>query len=583
MDMSPGMARRAAVVAAGLTLLGGAAACLAWLVGAPQLTRLVASSSTVMFNTALLFAVAGGGLLAGLRGRPWIGTACAAFTVLLAALTLAEYLGATDLGIDQVFVADPSGREMPGRMAPNTALAFVFVGLAMLFLAGGAQRAWTTGVVQMLSALVLVFGAVALGGYAMDLTPAFQWSGLTRMALYTAVGFVVCGSALMLAAVDASRIAAWHELPWLAATTGIGVAVLSALGWYALRNVPAAARADLADIVLAFGLLTAALLAGTVAQARALKRANAALHASEGQLQLLLDGVQTAVVVHGPDSAIRYANPAAAEILGLTRDQLLGKTTIDPGWRFLREDGTPMPVAEYPVSLVFARKAALQDYIVGVRPAPGRAARWVLVNAVPHLGPGGEVRLVIVSFVDFSQRQHQTQQLERLALSDSLTGLATRRHFLEEAARELNRARRGHALSLLMLDVDHFKAINDTHGHAVGDLVLVELALTVRSALRAEDLAGRIGGEEFAVLLPDADAALAGAIAERLRASLAAHAVPVDATRTLNFTVSIGVATLGPADADVATLMARADQALYAAKRAGRNLVREAVPATVAA
>jgi len=163
-----------------------------------------------------------------------------------------------------------------------------------------------------------------------------------------------------------------------------------------------------------------------------------------------------------------------------------------------------------------------------------------------------------------------------MALTDALTGLASRRHFLAEAARELSRARRGHALSFLMLDVDHFKAINDTHGHAIGDRVLVELGRTLRAVLREADLAGRLGGEEFGVLLPDADAALARAVAERARAALAAARVPMDGAGPLGFTVSVGVATLEPGDDEAATLIARADAALYDAKRAGRNCVRVA-------
>ena len=585
MSAGPHASYRAALTAAGLTLLGGIGACASWIVGVPEVMRLVAASSLTQFNSGLLFVLAGAGLVAALRERPWACAACAAAIVLFAGATLVQYLADVDLGIDQFLVAGAPGSETPGRMAPNTAVTFVLGGFAMLFLAASARQPWTAGIVQMLSGLVLAVGAIALVGYMADIAAAFQWAGLTRMALYTAIGFAVFGAALTLAAMHASRAGAWHELPWLAATAGVGMASLSGLGWYALRNTPAAAQQHLADIVLAFGLLTAALVTGAVAQARHLRRQaarlagmNAALQASESQLQLLLDSVQTAVIVHGPDSAIRYANPAAAAILELTRDQLFGKTSMDPHWHFVREDGSPMPVEEYPVSLVFARKTALHDYIAGVRTAPGRNARWVLVNAVPDLAPDGSVRLVIVSFMDVSERQHQTQQLERFVLTDALTALASRRHFLAEAEREISRARRGHALSALVFDVDRFKSINDTHGHATGDRVLVELGRTVRSALRDADLAGRLGGEEFGVLLPDADEDLARAVAERLRAAVAAAVVPLDGAGELRFTVSIGAATLDPGDADGAALLARADAAMYEAKRAGRNRVQEARP-----
>jgi diguanylate cyclase (GGDEF)-like protein len=235
-----------------------------------------------------------------------------------------------------------------------------------------------------------------------------------------------------------------------------------------------------------------------------------------------------------------------------------------------------MPVAEYPVSRVLRHKVPLHDYVVGVRTDPERNTRWALVNAVPHLGPDGSVRLVIVSFVDVSERQQQARQLERLALTDSLTGLATRHHFLAEFEREMHRARRGRPLSVLVLDVDDFKSINDSLGHAAGDCVLAELGRRVRTVLREGDVAGRLGGEEFSVALADADEALALAVAERLRAAMAATAVALAGSGEVRFTVSIGVATLEPGDGGPATLLARADAAMYEAKRAGRNCVRVA-------
>jgi PAS domain S-box-containing protein len=501
------LAYDAALAAAGVTLLGGIVVCAGWLAGVPELMRLLPVSALPHFNTGVAFAVTGAALIAGLRRRPWAAVVGAALTALLASATLAGYLSGHGLGVDALLFADPNG----SRMAPNTAVTFALGSLALLFLISSERQPWAAGIVQMLGTLVLAMGSIAIVGYAIDLHAAFRWAGLTGMALYTAFGFTILGASLIFASLRSGPAGAW-----LAASAGVGVAALAVLGWYALQQ-PGAALPRLADLVLALGLLTAVLIAGGIAQARYLRRqadqlqnANAALQASEAQLELLLDSVQTAVVVHGPDSAIRYANPAAATILGLTRDQLLGRTTIDPAWHFVRENGEPMPITEYPVSLVLARKAALHDYIVGVRAAPGRNARWVLVNAAPDLASDGKVRLIIVSFVDFSERQHQTRQFERMALTDALTGLASRRHFLAEAERELSRARRGHALSLMMIDVDHFKSINDTHGHAAGDRVLVELGRTLHGVLREADLAGRLGGEEFGVLLPDGRDAGAG-------------------------------------------------------------------------
>ncbi len=155
-------------------------------------------------------------------------------------------------------------------------------------------------------------------------------------------------------------------------------------------------------------------------------------------------------------------------------------------------------------------------------------------------------------------------ELERLAVSDPLTGLPNRRLFTEALDREVRRARRyGAPLALAVLDVDHFKAVNDAHGHLVGDDVLRELAGALRSAVRPESIVARYGGEEFVVLLPDAAHDDALAAAERLR--LAAAEV-----RTVAVTVSIGVAVCADG-ADGGALLATADTALYQAKALGRN------------
>jgi diguanylate cyclase (GGDEF)-like protein len=173
-------------------------------------------------------------------------------------------------------------------------------------------------------------------------------------------------------------------------------------------------------------------------------------------------------------------------------------------------------------------------------------------------------------------------QLREQATYDGLTGCLRRSVFtalLEQACR---RARRdGQPLALVLMDIDHFKAINDGHGHQAGDHVLQRFAQAVRERLRASDVLGRVGGEEFAVLLPATAADGARHVAEQLREAVQALAVEVGATRPLAVTVSAGVATLGPAD-DAAALFQSADGALYEAKRAGRNRVNAAVSTPVA-
>lgn len=156
---------------------------------------------------------------------------------------------------------------------------------------------------------------------------------------------------------------------------------------------------------------------------------------------------------------------------------------------------------------------------------------------------------------------------------DYLTGAWTRRAFSRLAERERARiGRGGGAPSVLVFDVDHFKSINDTHGHALGDQVLVDIVLRAGSVLRGIDACARLGGEEFAVLLPQTGHADARAAAERLRATLEGGAVRDAVGGLVRYTVSVGVATLDGGE-PIASMMERADAALYAAKAAGRNRV----------
>jgi diguanylate cyclase (GGDEF)-like protein len=172
-------------------------------------------------------------------------------------------------------------------------------------------------------------------------------------------------------------------------------------------------------------------------------------------------------------------------------------------------------------------------------------------------------------------------QVQRLAATDGLTGVANRRHFFEEADRALGRARDGgHPLAAMMIDVDNFKAINDRHGHRVGDSVLQALAERLSLITPDPDLIGRYGGEEFAVVLA-ADGAGARAVAERLRRAVADAPVPTPAG-PVSVTISVGVALVGSTDDDstLGDLLDRADECLYRAKRAGRNRVLMEPPAT---
>ncbi len=162
-------------------------------------------------------------------------------------------------------------------------------------------------------------------------------------------------------------------------------------------------------------------------------------------------------------------------------------------------------------------------------------------------------------------------ELTRLATTDFLTGVWNRRRFMELGEAEVARVRRsGRSFGMAMMDVDHFKSVNDTHGHDAGDNVLRALAEACVDRLRNVDIVGRMGGEEFALILPETDPQGAMLTVERLREYLGGLAIPID-SGTLNVTVSIGVTTVRDPSDTIEGALKRADEALYKAKGSGRN------------
>ncbi len=208
------------------------------------------------------------------------------------------------------------------------------------------------------------------------------------------------------------------------------------------------------------------------------------------------------------------------------------------------------------------------------------------------LGLGGNLALILVCLYAWRQVSHRqramaelahsnlvledrvqerTEALARMANTDVLTGQPNRRLFMTEGARQLTLARRHHhPLSLMILDADHFKRINDQYGHAAGDAVLRSLSSAPSSVLRRSDVFARFGGEEFAVLLPETDHAGALEVGERLLEAFRATTTEYGGER-LHVTVSIGLAELAPGDTDLEALLHRADSALYRAKEDGRD------------
>ena len=201
----------------------------------------------------------------------------------------------------------------------------------------------------------------------------------------------------------------------------------------------------------------------------------------------------------------------------------------------------------------------------------------VIIQASAHVTEG-RFQYSRATVFDLSERKQLEARLAEQAMADPLTGLWNRRYLKGQAAKEMARARRGGtSLSLIIVDLDHFKRINDTHGHDVGDLVLQSFADTARAQLREGDILCRMGGEEFVILLPDTAPEQAMQVAERLRLAVSTTPVEVEteavAAARLTYTASLGVARVDPEETSLEPAIKRADEALYAAKNAGRNRV----------
>ncbi len=176
-------------------------------------------------------------------------------------------------------------------------------------------------------------------------------------------------------------------------------------------------------------------------------------------------------------------------------------------------------------------------------------------------------------FRDITEKKIAEQRLQELTTTDELTGISNRRHFIRQARHEVERSKRySLPLSLIMLDIDHFKRINDEHGHDAGDRALRAFADVIQKNLREIDIFGRLGGEEFAIVLPVTTQSGAASAAERIRSAVAKLSIEVQFV-TFSFTVSLGVSQLRESG-DLDSLLKRADTALYRAKKGGRNQVR---------
>jgi diguanylate cyclase (GGDEF)-like protein len=285
--------------------------------------------------------------------------------------------------------------------------------------------------------------------------------------------------------------------------------------------------------------------------------------------QSVLDNLPIGVLLADKELRCVYWNKHGKALFDIPDDFVLKEVPLEAVLTRVAENGVygPVNIEEQ----VARRMALIQNFEPHTVELDHRGST-LHVRGAPILIDGVAAGFILLQ-EDITERKNYQHALEHLATIDHLTNLLNRRAFLDATEKEMRRSHRyGQPLTLLMLDVDQFKRINDTYGHPAGDEVLRQIAATTRGLLRDEDLTGRLGGEEFAIALVQAPLATAILMAERLRKTISELIIDFEG-RKISVTVSIGVAEFG-ADADNLTrLVTVADERLYAAKHSGRNCV----------
>lgn len=291
------------------------------------------------------------------------------------------------------------------------------------------------------------------------------------------------------------------------------------------------------------------------------------LRTNQELLSTVLDNIGACIYMKSPDGRYLYANTALGELVRRLPIQIIGRRDTD-----LFNPSVCQQLQQHDQQVLSSQqKLAVLETIQCL---DDTQLRYFWSVKVPLKGEDGKVYAILGMSTDITERKQLEDELLRLATVDELTGLYNRREFLQRAEQNLNRSRRyKEPFTLLMCDIDFFKHINDTFGHATGDLALQTISAVIKSSLRDSDIAGRIGGEEFAILLVQTPLAGGYEVAERLREAIAATEIILEDGHSVPLTMSIGAAEPVYPHETLLTLLQRADQSLYQAKRSGRNKV----------
>jgi diguanylate cyclase (GGDEF)-like protein/PAS domain S-box-containing protein len=307
-------------------------------------------------------------------------------------------------------------------------------------------------------------------------------------------------------------------------------------------------------------------------------QAQHALHESEVHHRMVLESLAEGVVVQDGDGRVLSANPSAEKLLGVSFSQMLGKRVDELPWRAIQADGTPFPPEALPWAVTWRTGQTQANIIMGVQRADA-ALVWISGNTrlLTHEGET-QPYAVVSSFFDITERKELEEKLEILAHHDALTTLPNRLLFRQKLELALDNAKHhGRLVAVAFMDLDRFKAINDTLGHGVGDALLVKVANRLLGSVRLGDTVARMGGDEFTLILDDIGSLEdVNKVARKVLQAL----IPTFQVygHEFNITGSIGVAVYPSDGTNVETLLKHADTAMYRAKDSGKNTFRLFAP-----
>lgn len=371
----------------------------------------------------------------------------------------------------------------------------------------------------------------------------------------------------------------WERLA-AAVVMGLGIAgmhytAMAAATFRMDEHVAASARPEIEPGILAVAVVSASsllLLLGLVTAffdrklAKLTAREALALTQSEERLRALNRNASDIVAILDRDGIFSYEASSAWYILGFRTEEMLGRPLLG----FVRPDQSTE--LQRFLSLLLTEPGAKTTSELCARHADGTWRDFEITgkNLLHDPAIGG----LVVNMRDITERKRLMAELERLSETDALTNTLNRRGFLKRAEHEFERMRRTkQPLSIVMIDIDHFKGVNDVYGHAAGDLVLGMVAGRCRKQIRNIDILSRFGGEEFIILLTDAPLEGAQKTAARLRQAIAGSRIAT-IKGEISVTASFGLATLDPNVFDLETAIRLADEALYEAKNSGRNCIK---------